>query len=223
MRRLLLIWCLLLAGICCIAQSEHVSAFWHGNSGGGAASFDPSNKGTDVTLSSGNLSATNTSASNVYETARSTTSHSSGKFYIEFTINVRAANNAVLLGFANASSGLNNYISNDNNGVGSYNSIIALNNGSIGGTAGFVQGDIVDMAVDIGASLVWYRTNSGSWNSGAGADPATGIGGANFVAMAAGPYFAAVSMNGSGNNNQVTANFGGTAYSFTPPSGFGNW
>ena len=28
MRRPLLIWCLLLAGICCIAQSERVSAFW---------------------------------------------------------------------------------------------------------------------------------------------------------------------------------------------------
>ena len=28
MRRALLIWCLLLAGIVCIAQSEHVSAFW---------------------------------------------------------------------------------------------------------------------------------------------------------------------------------------------------
>jgi hypothetical protein len=218
------ILCLLLAGIACIAQSEHVSAFWHGNSGGGAVTFDPSNKGTDVTLSSGNLSATNTSASNVYETARSTTSHSAGKYYVEFIINVQAANNAVVLGFANGSSGLNDYISDGNNGVGFYNTIIALNNTQLKDiTVAHSQGDNVSMAIDFGGQLIWYRINGRNWNNDPTGNPATGAIGATFSTMAAGPYFAAVSMNGSGNNNQVTANFGGTAYTYTPPSGFGNW
>ena len=51
MRRALLIWGLLLAGIICIAQSEHVSAFWQSRdsnyniaiSGGGGAYTGPAN------------------------------------------------------------------------------------------------------------------------------------------------------------------------------------
>jgi hypothetical protein len=55
----------------------------------------------------------------------------------------------------------------------------AVNNGAninVGGTYG--EGDLVQIAVDMGAQRHWVRkNNTGDWNGTSGATPETGVGG----------------------------------------------
>jgi hypothetical protein len=87
------------------------------------------------------------------------------------------------------------------------------------------QGDIVGMAVDLGAQLIWFRFSRSSattnWNNSGAANPATGVGGFSLSTLAAGPYFAFVTLNQS--TDTYTANFGASPYVLAAPSGFGNW
>ena len=85
----------------------------------------------------------------------------------------------------------------------------------------FVAGDRICVAVDFAAEKIWFRQNGGPWN-GAVADDDPTVGSVlDFSATNAGPYYAFVSLPGL--NDVCTVNFGGTAYTHTPPSGYGNF
>lgn len=97
-----------------------------------------------------------------------------------------------------------------------------FNNASIGGVTPYtgVSLNVTSWAVDAGANLIWYSPNCGTtWNAGIGADPATGTGGDSIATMTK-PWFAVSFGNTATASN--TFNFGATAYTCTPPSGFGN-
>src|ERR1700734_1369834 len=60
-----------------------------------APTWDPSNKGSPITLSNGNLTATQTSSSGTNYSVRTTTSHSSGLYYFEFSFVAAVASSTI--------------------------------------------------------------------------------------------------------------------------------
>ena len=70
--------------------------------------------------------------------------------------------------------------------------------------------------------MIWFRLGAaGNWNTSGTANPATGVGGLDLAPTGFGTAFDVypfVYLNTSG--NAITANFGGTAFTGTVPSGF---
>lgn len=185
----------------------------------------PSTTTWNTTDNSGNIARSNgnltlTSSFSGFETVRSVASHSTGKFFAELVWNPLGG--GALAGTANGTFVPNAYTGSDSNSVGAWTSSTTLfGGGGIGSNTTWASADVVDIAIDLGAQLIWQRTNGGNWNASGTANPATGTGGNSFSGIGAGPYFFSVTLQDSG--DVVIANFGATAYSFTPPAGFGNW
>ncbi len=185
-----------------------------GPSGGGVATWNPSDKDAGITLSGGNLTTTGSGG------ARTTASVSTGKAYWEILCNQISGENSVSgPGYTDAAT---SFATSRSNGI--INCVFLpngnINNGS-GATvgAGFANGDTLCVAVDFGAKKSWFRKNGGNWNNSGSNDPTTGVGGVSFGNT--GPYFALV--NGSDGSTSYTANFGASSFSFTMPSGFTSW
>ncbi|BCH10451.1 hypothetical protein MesoLj131c_47090 [Mesorhizobium sp. 131-3-5] len=187
--------------------------------------LNPSDKATNITLSNGNLTATDT-ATAAWISVRSQTSHSSGKWYWEWTLGSKGAGEGCC-GFGNSSSplqgGANAFFGTDSNGIG------LISNGQVWKNftptsvlAAINNGDTCSLAIDIGAQLFWCRKGAGNWNGSGAADPATASGGIALPSgLASGAIFAGISV--LNNTDFSTANFGASAFSQTPPSGFTAW
>ncbi len=194
-----------------------------GGAPAGGITWDGTNTG--VTLSNGNLTATGT-GSGAAMGARSTALRSSGKFYWEVALTVGASPPSdCAIGIAQS--------------VATYAQLIGLSNltktaavytagGDIYAGGGFqdtfsggtwTTGVIACFAVDIAANKFWVRKNSGTWNASFAGDPAAGTGAITIQSASWAPI---VGMQ-TPRTDVLAANFGGTSYSFTPPSGFGNW
>jgi hypothetical protein len=182
----------------------------------------PSDKAANLVLSNGNLTAAG--GGGAQTGVRSIASYSSGKYYAEFTFSaLNASNYAKCLGIANSSWTLTASAGAANLTMLCQGDPLLYSNGGNLGSTGITlaASDVVSMAVDIGNQTIWFRQNGGNWNGNVSNDPATNSGGKSFSAYA-GAYFAAVNLAVSGPPT-ITANFGATAYTYTPPSGFGNW
>ena len=194
--------------------------------------WNPSDKSTAITLSNGNLTATSVGTSE--QTVRSTTSKNSGLVYWEVTLTTVRTNIGV--GFATAAYNLNNPIGPGSDAdagcfysVSPAGSLYMNDNNVLSGTAG-TNGEIVYFALDFTHSKVWVssthmRSASTPWNWGAigSQNPATNTGGQafSFGPLNAGPYFAI--FNDSTGGAVATANFGGSAFNGTVPTGFSAW
>ena len=85
--------------------------------------------------------------------------------------------------------------------------------------ASLLDGDVVQLAVDLGTSEFWMRRNgSGDWNNNSAADPATGAGGLDISAMP-GDVFA---YSGLQNDSTASVTLQGTAdrQIYVAPAGF---
>ena len=191
--------------------------------GGGTTTLDPVNKDPDVTLSGGNLTATDTGGDAFM---RSSVGHTSGKYYYEVTLGAWPTFGGTFIGAAdgsNATNGSGGFLGNGTHGVGAPDSggWAGAPSGTTTSPTYFTPGDVVCLAIDIDNGKIWIRLNAGNWNSNGTANPATNVNGATFNAGMTGgsTIYAAATL---GNNNFVTFNFGATAYAQTPPSGFGN-
>lgn len=186
------------------------------------AVFDPAslttNGTTFFTLSGGNLVATGNNY-NSPVTVKTSTSYSSGKYYWECTH-----------GTGNTGDGYSQ--------VGVCNST-AANNATTGGAEYLGDGRIywsgglftssmpslgtnavVRVAVDIGAALIWFSVNGGTWNVSGTANPATGVGGISIATLTL-PLKAFVSQGGNGGTPDVwTLNAGQSGMTYTVPAGF---
>ncbi|WP_214471075.1 hypothetical protein [Mesorhizobium sp. dw_380] len=188
--------------------------------------LNPSDKAADIVLSNGNLTATNNSFAGAWATCRSQTSHSSGQWYWEWTVGQKGSNNGVA-GFLNSTAplnvGLNSFIGCDVNGVGLVtNGQVVQNFAFTSYLATIVNGDICPMAIDLTAHLLWVRIGAGNWNGSGVANPATGVGGISLPSgLNSGAVFAGISV--VNHDDFSTANFGGSAFSQAPPSGFSAW
>lgn len=187
------------------------------------ATWNPSDKDANITLSNGDLTAT--AGAGVY-VVRATGSASTGKKYWEITVAASFSGN-MRNGIANASQSLTIALGG---GTSSHNSVgfessgtVYENGGSIGtGNSYTTINKIAKIAVDLTAKKIWVKVDSGNWNNDASANPATGTNGFSFASIAAGPYYPAMSSNSPGPHT-VTANFGATAFNSAAPSGFGTW
>lgn len=196
-----------------------------GSSVSSVVTWNPSDKSANVTLSNGNLTAASSTNSN--STVRSTTSHSTGKYYFEFTSSDVITDTTNGIGLANGSQSLSGAIGDaTTNGVGCFfaGNGVLYNNTNLGSCTTFVGSSIGNVAVDIGAGLYWARSNKlANWNNNGAANPSSGSGGWPFTIT--GPLFIALTLKPSGGpaTITITLNVGATAYDGTPSLGFGNW
>lgn len=168
--------------------------------------FNPSDKAAGVTLSGGNLVVTGTSGS-----VRTIRAIASGKGYAEVRVDNPGATGAV--GCANSSATITAYVGANANGIGYWTTGDVYQNSSVIDTIGALSaGDIVNIAVDRTAGKMWLGKN-GTFSG----NPAAGTGG---YTLPAGDVYVMVSTSTGG---QLTANFGASAFAYSPPSGFPAW
>ena len=163
--------------------------------------LNPISRGTDVTISNGNLSYGVTALTNCG--AFATIGMSSGKWYCEFT----AQGNDCMFGLALAVSGQILYLGINAFSWGYYRSGNKYNNGTnTAYGAAFTTNDVIGITfdADIG-TLVFYKNNVSQ--------------GAAFTGLTSGPYFFATG-NGNIANSIASANFGQRPFVYTPPTGF---
>jgi hypothetical protein len=205
------------------AQFNGCSAgFCSNTSGVAATTWNPSAIGAGISLSNGNLTATYTGA-NANNSGKANISHLSGKFYWEIVWNVNGASAADVIGFGTASAGLTNYQIGitDNNSYGwTPSGAVYFQGASVASIQSCSVTSTCSIALDIGANLVWFRTDAGNWNNSGTANPATGVGGLSISPLGT-PLFPMFTTFVSG--DQLVANFGATAFAQTAPAGFGKW
>lgn len=179
------------------------------------ATFDPSNKGTGVTLSGSNLVATFANAAS--NSVRATQSIGSKKVYYELTFTT-SATNLPAVGFENASGTLNGTIYSDTNGLAAYggDGHIYSNTGNdqgayIGSAFGVCR---IDVAIIGSSNHYFMRKDNGAW--AASGDPVADTNPGTSTGFPTGVIFPAV----QGNGIICTANFGASAFAGAVPSGF---
>ena len=168
------------------------------------ATWNPSDKSTNTTLSNGNLTAKNTAGSNAYNGVRSTLSKTSGKWYWEIKLDAMGGDGAVNFGVITSSASIA-----ASEVAGQWMYIIGqggyswCNNVESGTPAGGAVNDVVGFAYNAdNATVDFYLNNTFLFQC-------TGVTTGSFA------YFTGYDVN-----DQVTANFGGTTLKYTPPSGF---
>lgn len=174
--------------------------------------YDPSNKAAGITLSNGNKTATQ--ASGGWTSAKGLTSYAitTGKKYMEVSFSAATSSN-IIFGYGNASASVNNYCGSDANGWGYYAATgWVINNGAaVEFLPTYTTGDVMMVAIDAGLGRIWFGKN-GTWVRG---DPAT-----NTLPAATGLTGSLVPMISGQGAWSGTANFGSSAFTYTPPSGF---
>jgi hypothetical protein len=199
---------------------------WHQKPGSALTTWNPSDKDTGITLSNGNLTATGT-PSGGDGMVRAVQSHSgSGKYYIEFTTGATYAGIDTGVGIATSAATGIGLGSNSANGFTVVGGTLWFNGASTGhGIGASGPGEVICMAVDLGAKLGWFRLNGGGW-TGSGTlsgDPASGLNGLDISALFASNAAYPVFVGTNGSNSIVTANFGGSAFAQAVPSGYAHW
>lgn len=213
-----------------IISPRLVEAFWQSrdtnynkNVAGVSATttWNPADKAANTVLSNGDLTATGSVSGTC--NVRSIASYSSGKYHAEFTIGAtNSTNYSRAVGIANSTASLTANLGNANSAaVFMGDPLFYINSGSTGSGVTYTNNDVVSMAVDLDNNTIWYRRNGGNWNGNASYDPATNTGGMA-IATPTRPVFVIALLAISFSPN-LTANFGATAYTYTAPSGFGNW
>lgn len=174
------------------------------------ATWNPSDKSANVTLSNGNLTASGSNGSG--GAVRANQGKSSGKWYWEITQN--AAILGQVVGVGNATMDLAQQVGITTDGWSYYGQDGKKYNGAGGVAYGntFVAGTIISYALDMDNGKLWFA-KAGTWqNSG---DPAAGTNAA-FTGLTGTLYPAWSQANGSSGD----ANFGASAFTYTVPTGF---
>jgi hypothetical protein len=184
--------------------------------------WSTTDKGASITLTGSNLIATNSTSAAAG--VRAADAQASGKFYWEYTCNTFASANSAV-GISRGGSDLTIRPSTAT-AVGECG-VFAIGNIYIDGvnpggvTLGTITaGTVVAVAIDCTGRLVWFRQGvAGNWNGSASANPATGAGGLSLTTISGGiAVYPTAWINQL--NDQITANFGGSAFVGVVPSGF---
>jgi hypothetical protein len=180
---------------------------------------------TAVTLSAGDLVATNTGTTSTSQGARGATTagKTTGKYYFEVTwsaINQSGGNYGI--GIGTTASTYANMGNGGTTGDVCYRGGSVWSNGaSISvGSGAWTVGQVAGVAVDLTNRRIWFRLSpSGVWNGNGANNPATNVGG--FV-IPAGTMVPFCTFGGTGGvaNNVLTANFGASAFTGAVPSGY---
>lgn len=169
------------------------------------ATWNPSDKNANITLSGGNLTAT-ASVANHYA-CRATIWKSTGKWYWEVTVisNVWT----MLIGVGNSSMSIANgsYVGFDINGWWYHINGTKYNNAwatAYGAT--YANGNVIGVALDMGAgTITMYKNNVSQWT---------------MYSSLTWTLFPAISLYWS---SSLSVNFGATAMTYAPPAWFNAW
>jgi len=179
--------------------------------------WNPADRTAGIALSGNNLIAKNTSGANCG--IRVVDRQVAGKYYWECTCNT-LVNTTSSIGIASLSATLSvsPVSAVGTSGVAKATGLIYVDGATTGITLGaLTAGAVVCVAMDCTGRLVWYRLGAaGNWNNSGAANPATGVGGVSVSGF--GDGIPAVWLNST--NDQITANFGDTAFSGVVPAGF---
>lgn len=192
-------------------------------SGPAALALNPLDKNGTITLTNGDKTATKTSGGGAWVSARSVTSHDTGKYYYE-AVMTEFTGSFVAIGLANATALLTTFLGANVNGLGLVSDGRLFRNGSNTSVLpAIAEGSVVQLAVDLDANLLWLKDDAGLWNNSGTANPATGVGGLILsTGMNSGEIFAGVSLQLSPTDS-ITVNFGTDPFVYVPPSGFAAW
>lgn len=179
----------------------------------GYATLNPSDKGANIALSGGNLIATKSAAG--WNSVRATLGKTSGKWYFEITYTTVAASANAMAAVSDGASSTGSYFGGTALSYG-YNAALGqkYNNGSsaaYGSTWG--AGDVIGVALDMDNGKVFFAKNNVWQNSG---DPVAGTNAA-YTGLT-GTVYPGLSEIGAG--DVLTVNFGASAFTYTPPTGF---
>jgi hypothetical protein len=189
------------------------------------ATWNPSDKNANVTLSNGNLTAAGNNSS-FYYPVRATIGKSTGKWYWEEFIDMAALSgfNYQVSGVGNSSASLANgqYVGANVNSWAYHN----LNgnkytnavNTAYGAT--YITGVTIGIALDMTNGAIYFAKNN-AWQNGG--DPTSGAAktGAAYTGLT-GTLYPMTSFLGQNNStgSKNTANFGATALTYAAPSGY---
>ncbi len=190
------------------------------------STFDAATLSPTMALSGGDLVAT---SSGLFGIAGTNSAQDSGKFYAKFTLTTKVGgagfqgvgvfdqtfNNLNVPGGATA-------VGQTTNGLAFFSdNEVFYNNAAISHLVTFVQGDVVEVALDIDNRAIWFRVNGGNWNNSGSANPVTNTGGITLGAVMGPKLFLAVEGDTAG--DKWTADFttaspltGFTVWSFVP-------
>lgn len=189
-----------------------------------------------ISFSGSNLTAQLTAGQ--YGMCRATSHLSTGKWYFECEMVSRGGTSApaVAVGVATATApiahtlGELGFAGSDALSIGAYNSDGAyVDNSSLCQWVATpcADGDHIAIAVDLGASKIWFNnlTQGSGWNWGnAGANPATGAGGITIAGMSGLDVYPAIGFYFSSSTNpEITVNFGDSPLSGVVPVGYNTW
>lgn len=183
-----------------------------------AVTWNPSDKGSNVTLSGGNLTAVGATAIN---SARGTTSHSaSGKYYFEVLVNSVTNGAANLdIGVANSTYNVSSGTFSQGNswGLANFPALLYGNGSTVLSGTTLGAGGVVQIACDFATGSIWVGYNNGWLPPAAGSDPSTGANPA-FTTLAGVLYPCVAILTAN-----VTARFASSSWSFAAPTGFSQW
>jgi hypothetical protein len=177
-----------------------------------------------VTLSGGNLVATNTGTTSTNQGAHvaSTSGKTSGKYYFEMTWTAITGGGNYGVGIGTTASTYTGMGNNATVGTMNFRAGNTYSNGSqvLGSVGAWGAGQVAGIAVDLDNRRFWVRTNpAGVWNQSATNNPATNVGGLVIPAGTMVPFVTFGGTSGSA-NNVITANFGASTFTGAVPSGF---
>lgn len=187
-----------------------------------ATTWSATNHSPDITLTNGNLTATQNGGSANHAMGKSDTAITTAqKKYWEITVvAVATIWGSGLVDSTAVSFPSGDFLGGFANTLGYYSNGEVYNNFTvIANYATFTTGDVICLAVDFANTKIWWRVNNGNWNNNGTNDPATNTGGLSF-----GPLFTAGDVNPAYDvfttSGQNTLNAGALPTAFTPPSGF---
>lgn len=184
---------------------------------GGGSTWNPADKSASFTLSNGNLTGTTTVAT--AQGCRSTTSKNSGKVYFECVFSYTTTN-AAAVGLALGSASLTGGYTQSGlfviDGLGR----LWANGGNVASAAPSPSSGVTIMvAHNFSTGKLWFGVN-GTWvNSG---NPSTDFNPVTVITAGQTLFVGAFSASTSSTNSWVL-NAGGSAFSYSVPSGFSAW
>lgn len=178
-----------------------------------------------VTLSASNTVATYSGAT-ASRGARSLATQVSGtgKWYAEVQVG-GTINNGIFIGIATANWGVTQGTANASYCYGlSPNGNLQRPGAVTNVSVTYVSGDVIGIAYDAGANLLWFNKNGGSWfgASSTAGNPATGTGGLA-VQATQWPVTVIGSTGAAATAPVLTLRDTAGALQYTPPSGFSAW
>jgi hypothetical protein len=177
---------------------------------GAQATWNPGDKSANVVLSGGSVVATRGATGDV-GAVRAIFPRNSGKWHFEIMVAAAGGGfpNYPNFGVANASASLTSVPGADTNSAIYQEDGRVFFNGQIAQLATFGDGDTVAVELDLDNDLLYFQIEGGSRSPGYDISAMTG------------PVFPFATFRNTG--NQVTANFGDTAFTITPTSGYLAW